>query len=288
MSGYINRQEQKPVVFNGQCNMGYKISPWVKKDIRQVELIHSFNTFTYIRTPFLPFIADTVMISQRRIGQHLEFYKHIKVPEKFNNRIHYIPNAIQLPESVTTKSGDQLTVLFAGRGGEEKRLHLVTGIAREAQKQNSKIRFEIMGDVSNVVNQTDFPEICFHGNLSDAIAIQAIYEKAHVLLLTSSTEGFPLVIIEAMTYGCAIIATPVGDIPVHVKDQVNGYLFTDTLNEPKIIEEGANHLNTLQGNPVLLGQMAANNVAYSKSNFDIVRFHELYGQLLKTTPIEAA
>ena len=27
VSGYINKQKEKPIVFNGQCNFGYKISP---------------------------------------------------------------------------------------------------------------------------------------------------------------------------------------------------------------------------------------------------------------------
>ena len=48
ITGYMNRQIKLPVVFNGQCNFAYKISPWVRKEIFQVELIHSFNSFSYI------------------------------------------------------------------------------------------------------------------------------------------------------------------------------------------------------------------------------------------------
>ena len=33
ITGYINSQQEKPVVFNGQSNFGYKISPWVNKRI---------------------------------------------------------------------------------------------------------------------------------------------------------------------------------------------------------------------------------------------------------------
>ena len=56
ITGYINKQKQPPVVFNGQCNFAYKISPWIKRQIRQFELIHSLNSFSYIRIPFIPFI----------------------------------------------------------------------------------------------------------------------------------------------------------------------------------------------------------------------------------------
>ena len=72
VTGYINRQKLKPVVFNGQCNFGYKVTPWIDKDIRQIELIHSFNSFSYIRAPFLPFISTTVMISKKRYSYKRE------------------------------------------------------------------------------------------------------------------------------------------------------------------------------------------------------------------------
>src|SRR5688572_12389615 len=55
ISSYINGQPVAPVVFNGQCNFGYKISPHIKKTIRQIELIHSFCSFSYIRIPFIRF-----------------------------------------------------------------------------------------------------------------------------------------------------------------------------------------------------------------------------------------
>ena len=42
---------------------------------------------------------------------------------------------------------------------------------------------------------------------------QRVFEKADVLILPSYHEGMPLVILEALSYGCAIIATPVGAIP---------------------------------------------------------------------------
>ena len=93
ITGYINNQTQKPIVFNGQCNFGYKISPWIKRNIPQVELIHSLNTFSYIRIPFLPFIAKTVMISQKRIEDHKELYTRYNIPSHFLNKIVHIPNA---------------------------------------------------------------------------------------------------------------------------------------------------------------------------------------------------
>jgi glycosyltransferase involved in cell wall biosynthesis len=280
ITGYINRQQHKPVVFNGQCNFGYKISPWVKKDIRQVELIHSFNSFSFIRTPFLPFISATVMISQQRIADHLAYYREIGVPASFAEKIRYIPNAITLPAVVKEKSKEQFTVLYVGRGGLEKRLHLVMEIARQVHAKDPSVSFEILGDVSDVINQAEFPFVKFHGNQTEGAAITNIYAAAHLLILTSSTEGFPLVVIEAMAWGCAVLATPVGDIPLHVKPGVNGFLFDAVNNESAIITEGVNHILELKNNRAALETMTANNINYAKHNFAIENFNEAYRETI--------
>lgn len=283
ITGYINRQKQKPVIFNGQCNFGYKISPWIKKEIKQIELIHSFNSFSFIRTPFLPFIRQTVMISQQRIADHISYYRKIGIPGSFDNKIQYIPNAISLPASVKEKEKKKFTVLYVGRGGIEKRLHLVLQIALQIQAKDIGISFEILGEVSDVINPSEYPYVKFYGNQTNEALINNIYAEAHLLILTSSTEGFPLVIIEAMANGCAILATQVGDIPLHVKNKENGYLFSSTRDENKIVAEGIDYILHLKNNRLELEYISNNNISYAKHNFAIEKFNTAYQQLINST-----
>lgn len=286
ISAYINRQEKKPVVFNGQCNFAYKMAPWVRKNIPQVELIHSLNTFSWIRIPFIPFITRTVMISRKRIEDHVQMYEKLSIPAAFLERIQYIPNAITLPSVPVKKAVEPFTVLFVGRGGLEKRLYLVTRIAQALNRQNSGIKFEILGDVTNVIDPSKFEFIVFHGNQSDPAFIQSVYDRGHVLILTSETEGFPLVIIEAMAHGAAIIATPVGDIPYHVKNGINGFLFSTITDETKIEQEGIDFIVNLQKDRQLLNSISDNNVRYAAEHFTIDKFNHAYQHLLgsiKTT-----
>jgi L-malate glycosyltransferase len=280
ITGYINSQNQKPVVFNGQCNFGYKISPWVKRSIAQVELIHSLNSFSYIRIPFIPFISKTVMISQKRILDHKALYQLYNIPEDLLARIIYIPNAIQLPVALRDKTSHDLTVLYVGRGTKEKRIELVAAIAKELS--GSGVRFEIMGDVSEAINSADYPFIVFHGNVSDEKRINEIYQKAHILLLTSSTEGFPMVIMEAMAHGSCIISTAVGDIPFHVKNGENGFLLSDAGSESYIIKEAVENILWLKNNRDALNKMAVMNYNYAKHNFGIERFNNDYRNLVLT------
>lgn len=282
ITGYINGQLNTPFVFNGQCNFGYKISPWIKKRIPQFELIHSLNSFSYIRIPFISFITTTVMISRKKIEEHRRLYEKYKIPALYAERIVYISNAIPLEENDNTKE-DQFTVLYSGRGGEEKRLPLIAQIASLAHKDHPDIQFAFMGDVSNVIQQENYPFIKFYGAVSDQKEINRIYANAKILLLTSSTEGFPMVVIEGMNAGCAIIATPVGDIPLHVQNEKNGYLFSTVENETKIIEEGYHYIVRLKQNPDLLGRISANNRIYAQSEFSIERFNTSYRELFETT-----
>ncbi|HEX7880434.1 MAG TPA: glycosyltransferase family 4 protein [Candidatus Eisenbacteria bacterium] len=51
------------------------------------------------------------------------------------------------------------------------------------------------------------------------------YRRARVLAMTSTTEGMPNVILEAMASGVPVVSTPVGSIPDVVKPGETGYLF---------------------------------------------------------------
>lgn len=279
ITGYINKQNNKPVVFNGQCNFGYKISPWVNSNIKQIELIHSFNTFSWIRIPFIPFIYKTVMISKVRVGNHLEQYKKIKVPETFNYRITYICNGIELPNETRVKDySTPLNVLYVGRGTPEKRVHLVAKIAEQVKQQNASINFVIAGDVANAIPENLQAYCELRGNIDDAKQLADLYKQAHVLLITSNTEGFPIVVMEAMAYGCAIIATPVGDLPVHVQAE-NGFI-TSTIDEAKVVGEMTQFIFQLSNDRRLLESLGQHNIDYAKEHFDIELFNKKYQELV--------
>jgi L-malate glycosyltransferase len=288
VTAYINHQPGSSVVFNGQCNFGYKISPWIHTKNRQIELIHSFNSFSYIRIPFLSFIDQTVMISKKRIEDHLSFYQKTGIPNGYNKKIRYIPNAIHLPELVEEKQTTELSVLYVGRGGKEKRIHLIAEIARRLTQINQPVKFYFLGDVSDVLDKAKYPYIHFYGNQDDKEIIHSAYSKANILILTSSTEGFPMVVIEAMANSCAILATPVGDIPYHITNGKNGFLFSSTDNEDTIIKEGVEYIQLLSHQPRQLDLICKTNIQYAADHFGIEKFNAAYNELLKAKNIETA
>jgi glycosyltransferase involved in cell wall biosynthesis len=282
ISSIINSQKSAPLIFNGQCNFAYKIAPWIKKEIPQVELIHSFNTFSWIRLPFLPFISQTVMISQVRIEDHLKQYQQLKVPDYYNSRIQYIVNGIPLPSTIEKKDvTNTIKILYAGRGTEEKRVNLVAKIAERSVQEGLPVEFLFMGDVLHAISPALRPFCTLIGQQADPAKINEVYRQAHVVIITSYTEGFPLVIEEGMSHACAVIATPVGDIPIHVKHNENGFLFSSVWDEAVIVAEGVKFVFLLLKEKALLLQMGETNREYAYSHFSIESFNEKYQQLFK-------
>jgi L-malate glycosyltransferase len=277
----INNQQNKPVVFNGQCNIGYKISPWIRKDIPQVELIHSFNTFSWIRIPFLPFIHQTVMISKVRIDNHLQQYRKLKISAQYEARIRYIGNGIKL-SGTRPKTHGPLRVLYMGRATAEKRVHLIARMAQDLGQTDKDTEFLFVGDAEQAIPQKLHAWCKFLPFENDENRILDIYDQADILMIVSDTEGFPMVVMEAMSRGCAIIATPVGDLPVHVKNEVNGFLITTVDNEDQVVAEGVNYIQRLKGDNALRQKIAQNNIQYALAHFSIEQFNRNYTGLINS------
>lgn len=281
---YINKQKQSPIVFNGQCNFAYKISPWVKTSIKQFELIHSFNSFSWIRIPFLPFIHSTIMISKVRIDNHLQQYAQLKVPANYHQKIKYIANGINLPTNYTNKDvSTPLKILYVGRGTAEKRVHLVATIAEELHQLNKDITVTLVGNVATAIPNQLKNNCIFKGNIDNENLLADLYKQAHILLITSNTEGFPIVVMEAMAYGCAIIATPVGDIPIHITNTVNGFVANTINDEQIVVEQMVAFIQQLNQQRNLLAAISNNNITYAQEHFNIKTFQQQYLTLLNNT-----
>jgi len=219
------------------------------------------------------------MISQKRVEDHKELYARYKIPTTLLNKIIHIPNAITLPAKRFIKDDKTFTVLYVGRGTEEKRVELVTETAKQLYEKKEGLEFEIMGDVSGSIDKSVYPFIKFYGSINNEDTICNIYSNAHVLILTSSTEGFPMVIMEAMAYGCVILSSAVGDIPFHIKNNKNGFLFSNTEDGSIIVKEALEKIIWLKNNRDELKRLAENNSNYANHNFGIERFNKDYREL---------
>jgi len=279
----VNRQSSKPLVFNGQSNFGYKLSAWINNSIKQIELIHAYCSFSWIRVPFIPYYSSTVMISRYAIEEHRLQYQQLGIPDFEFNKIHYITNGIAIPSNLDkpTHQGNHLKVLYVGRATEEKRVNLIASIAKEAAVNNLPIQFSMAGNIKNEIDPSYHSYIHFYGAVNNEETLYQIYKEHQVLLMTSSREGFPISIMEAMASGCTILSTPVGDITYHVKHNQNGYLFSSVTDEERIRTEAIHFLTSLINNPEQINATAKLNQEYARREFDLPIFEKRYVTLFE-------
>jgi glycosyltransferase involved in cell wall biosynthesis len=224
------------------------------------------------------------MISQKAISDHRKQYQRIGVPEFYGSKIQYIRNGIPLPENLAPKvfPGLKLNILYAGRGTPEKRVYLVARIAQQCRAKKLPIDFSYLGDVKPFLDEKLTDTGTFLGNISNGEEVNNIYRNADILIITSSEEGFPMVVMEAMSFGCIILATPVGDLPVHIKNEQQGFLFSTVDDEEKIVSEAIENAEKLLINPSLCIKISADNMVYARKNFGLSKFEEAYQQLVNS------
>jgi glycosyltransferase involved in cell wall biosynthesis len=66
------------------------------------------------------------------------------------------------------------------------------------------------------------PDVLFLGVLDRQRALPRLYASADAFLFSSLTETLGLVVLEAMSSGLPVIATPAGGVADHLRDEVNG------------------------------------------------------------------
>jgi glycosyltransferase involved in cell wall biosynthesis len=136
-----------------------------------------------------------------------------------------VPAAI-FPRRKFNKS-KKFEALFIGNLSERKGVSdLLEAIARNvlAGDNNFNLRLAGGGDLQYYKNQASKYGLdaytTFEGWVDQQVASHLL-ANADVLILPSYDEGLPLVILEAMANGVAVICTPVGEIPHFIKSEIN-------------------------------------------------------------------
>ena len=99
--------------------------------------------------------------------------------------------------------------------------------------------------------------------------IHELLRQADILVLPSYDEVMPLVILEALAHGVAVVCTPVGEIPSVLTDGVNARFVA-----PGDIEQLCAVLRELSQRPELLRALQRNGQALYHQQFSIARFFE--------------
>ncbi len=280
---YINSMQQHPAVFIGQCNFGYKITPHLKKRIRVVELIHvAEKKFAWITFPFIPLLDERIAPGNSIVQQHLAYYTKLGVPTQYNSRWRVITYRLPIMPAYLAKRDYSLPlkVYYAGRGGYQKRLWLIMEIIRQCAARHLPVEFHLAGPITNEIAADVSPLIHYHGQITTTEAMYQLHQSMDILLMTSTFEGFPLVIQEAMANGAIPMVTAVDVIPEHIVDGVNGFLLQDAANEAGVILQAVTQLSNICNHPSSLLSISEAAHQYAKQQFGQDQFNAGYREAL--------
>lgn len=187
-----------------------------------------------------------------------------------SNRIAVIPNAAPAPADIAEREGP-LRIVFLGRLGPKKGTPELVGalaslpdapawgavLAGDGAVGETRQEIADLGLAASV----DVPGWLGPEAVSDLLA------GADILVLPSHEENLPMVVIEAMAAGTAVIATPVGAVEEIVRDGETGLIVP--VGDEKAL---AGALKRLLADDVLRERLARSARAFHQAELDIGRY----------------
>lgn len=278
ISSYINCQKNKPIVFIGQCNFGYKITPHINSSVRIIELIHVFdNKLTWVWAPFVKFISKRIVVGNVFLEKYKSCYIQYGIPKKYLERFTIIRYCIDyMPDSLLEKDFSlPLKVYYAGRGGAQKRLWLLFEIMQECKKNKLPVTFKLAGPFRDELPESFTDSNIYIGELSAGEGMHHFHKTNDILLMTSAFEGFPLVIMEAMCFGAIPLVPNIDAIPENIIDGENGFLINDVTDEKLFVQNAINKLKEIAKSN-RLNSISNSAFQYAQNNYSFEKFKSSY------------
>ena len=232
--GYFTRfphVEKSDIVYFHASNMGESTEIIENIANQNVKIIGAYGGETIYSYPEKE--TDLIVSISYPFTEQLK----LKYPEK---------TVIFMPEGIDTNyfkvipfCEDRFNVGWAGRKSPVKRIHLLDLLKYPIIKQ------------SNDSSETMLPSRTLDEMLE-------FYKNIDILVLTSSSECMPRVVLEAMSCGLPIVATRVGSLPMVLEDM----WMIDSTNESEIVRQMNDKLDLLKNNPKLRQQVGERNRKY--------------------------
>jgi len=196
-------------------------------------------------------------------------------------RVSFIPSGVKMPLLTIERGYENGGYgLFVGRLESRKRLDLLLDAA---SKLTNPVRFVVVGEgptktslMQTAENLGVGDKISFTGYVDENV-LTRYYTEASFFVFPSTAEGFPMAILEAMSYGLPIIAIRSPSYDGMLTDRVNGLFPKESSPESlsRCIEEVESNLD-------LAKRLSSNATSLAKSfGWEEVAAHvsELYSKI---------
>lgn len=268
-----------PIVFFG-CNSSlfYNFVAKLKGKIKAIDLTHAFsfpeNGMEITSLPYIHLLNKRVVINNRTYEDYRNLYEKNNIDDSFMSRIRIISNGIKIYDfdsSQIESRFSNFTIGFVGRNSPEKRPELFFELIKEL-----KIKAKAIGDDFENYKE-EFPSVAYFENCNVEELVRKQFSTISLLIVSSSREGFPLVIMEAMEQGIPVVSTNVGSVSEHLIDGQTGFLAP--IESREFAKFATKKIAQLENNRELYFKLSLNAREYAISNFAIENFNAKYQEL---------
>lgn len=213
------------VIISTRTVHNFLVSKFVKKNIKKIawEHNHHNNNKKYVNSLVKSCRGVDNLIC---VSKELADFYH----KYLGNKVLYIPNCLDNIPNKTSKLTSK-SITSVGRLSKEKAFDDLLRMFKKISLKNPDWTLNIIGDG---MQKNELLELCDELKLSDKVTFHGFQNKDYInnvlldssiYVMTSHTESFGLVLIEAMSYGIPCISyTSAQGANEIIEDGVDGYL----------------------------------------------------------------
>ncbi len=251
-----------------------------------IHLVHTVHGFEQDRPRdrFRNWLAG--LVSQQAVAVSEELRQHLCGPLRIAPRkCSVILNGVDVESFVRAAHAypplEAPRLLHVGRLEPVKNQTLLLEAFANLVKKVPEARLDIVGSgsVSAMLQQHAHglgiaDQVNFHGEQLDVLPFLA---GCHAMVMSSHSEGTPMVVLEAMASGRPVIATAVGGLPDLIEPGVNGYL-----SEPGNATDLLRGIEQALADPSQYQQLCKGALATARENFSVAVMADRYDRAYQT------
>ncbi len=264
-----------PTLLASLNNTFFEVLPLLRPNVRTFHLQHAFLYQPNANAPqrgwmhAFPRVDRFIFYSSQAMGDWQRFMTANGIAYDPGSRFLFLSNAVHRTHA--PERHEPMGVLFVGRQSPVKRIELFLAITDALEQARPGLfRFSVAG--YDAVGQ--HPHVTFHGKVRDPQRLSDLYRAHDVVVQTSTLEGFPMVIMEAMAHGLAVLSTPVGDVPNRVT--MDFAFLSSSVDEAVVLREMTKALLDLGTDRPRLEHMRAAAFAKAKEEYGWDAFRDRY------------
>lgn len=283
------------IYFICHSSIGYKLTPYIKKNLKSVKVADIFHTkFGFSEqaiSPYLELIDRRIVTSDNLSCFLSAFYN--KINPDLINRIEVIKSGVDVeyfspvPKTyfIHNKFDLQHSVKIVGiigRLSKEKRPDLFVKIAEKVMSKDHNFCFIICGSgnmelfLIELIEKSAYKDrIRMLGLFDD---VKSVINECDITLLTSEIEGLPMSIMESMAMGKPVISINVGAIDEIIDNNKNGYLVEES---PQVMNDFSNKILDLVYDTNMYNKFSISARQKMEKDFNLRLQKEKYNNFFK-------